>query len=119
MPGGTDAVQEEMSRGETCRSRAWLSVALAASLAACGGGSTPSPGPTPAPTPTPCSQTSLVQESGGIPGQTLVYDDFSVPDSGRLDVTMDWTYATSQLGFYLVPANTCTSTSSTRGAATS
>jgi hypothetical protein len=82
-------------------------MALAA-LAACGGGSDPVVQPTPAPTPTPCTQTSLVQDSGGLPGRTLVYDDFSVPDSGRLDVTMDWTFATSQMGFYLVPANTCT-----------
>ncbi len=38
----------------------------------------------------------------------LLYDDFSVPDSGRLDVTLDWTVAASPIGFYLVPANTCT-----------
>ena len=42
------------------------------------------------------------------PTLTLVYDDFSVPDSGRLDVTLDWTFASSPVGFYLVPANTCT-----------
>ncbi len=83
-------------------------MALAASLAACSSDPNPVVQSTPAPTPTPCTQTSLVQESGGIPGQTLVYDDFSVPDSGRLDVTMDWTVATSQVGLYLVPANTCT-----------
>jgi hypothetical protein len=38
----------------------------------------------------------------------VAYDDFSVPDSGRLDVTLDWTFASSRVGFYLVPANTCT-----------
>ena len=64
--------------------------------------------PTPTPTPTPCTQTTILNESGGIPGETLVYDDFSVPDSGRLDVTMDWTNSASPVGFYLVPANTCT-----------
>ena len=31
-----------------------------------------------------------------------------MPDSGRLDVTLDWTNASSLVGFYLVPANTCT-----------
>ena len=83
--------------------------ALVVALAACGGGSSgPTSTPTPAPTPTPCTQTTLVQESGGIPDLTLLYDDFSVPDSGRLDVTLDWTVASSPIGFYLVPANTCT-----------
>jgi hypothetical protein len=95
--------------GERRFSAYLVSAALAASLAACGGGSSSPPTtPTPAPTPTPCTQTPIVQDSGQIPGQTLVYEDFSVPDSGRLDVTLDWTFATSEIGFYLVPANTCT-----------
>jgi hypothetical protein len=37
-----------------------------------------------------------------------VFDDFSVSDSGRLDVTLDWTHTSSEIGFYLVPVNTCT-----------
>ena len=85
--------------------------ALALSLAGCGGsndGPTAAPTPVPTPTPTLCTQTNVAQDAGGIPGRTLVYDDFSVPDSGRLDVTMDWTNASSQVGFYLVPVNTCT-----------
>ena len=85
-----------------------LGCAFVVSMAGCGGGGNDITPATPVPTPTPCTQTTLVQESGGVPGLTLVYDDFSVPDSGRLDVTMDWTNASSQLGFYLVPANTCT-----------
>jgi hypothetical protein len=84
--------------------------ALVLSLEGCGGGDSPTAAPTPVPTPTPtlCTQTNVVQEAGGIRGRTLVYDDFSVPDSGRLDVTLDWTNASSQVGFYLVPVNTCT-----------
>jgi hypothetical protein len=84
---------------------------LAAVLAACGGSSSGPTGgsnPTPAPTPTPCTQTTLKQEGSGVPSLTLLYDDFSVPDTGRLDVTMDWTFAASQMGFYVVPANSCT-----------
>ena len=84
-------------------------LALAASLAACGGGgSGPTSTPTPAPTPTPCTQSTIKQEGGGITPSTLLYDDFSVPDSGRLDITLDWTNASSQMGVYLVPVNTCT-----------
>jgi hypothetical protein len=55
-----------------------------------------------------CTTTNVYQESGGIPASTVVYDDFSVPDTGRLDVTLDWTVASSPIGFYLVAANTCT-----------
>jgi hypothetical protein len=55
-----------------------------------------------------CSQASVYKDSGKIPTNTLAYDDFSVPDTGRLDVTLDWTFASSDIGFYLVPANTCT-----------
>ena len=81
-------------------------VGLASVLAGCGSDASPTP-PTPPTTLAPCTQTSLKQLSGGIPGRTLVFDDFSVPDAGRLDVTMDWTNAASMVGFYLVPANTC------------
>jgi len=55
-----------------------------------------------------CTQTNVYQDSGAVPAESIAYDDFSVPDSGRLDVTLDWTNASSQIGFYLVPANTCT-----------
>lgn len=57
---------------------------------------------------TDCTTTNVLQESEGIPSSTLLYDDFSVPDSGRLDVTLDWTVPSSLVGFYIVPANTCT-----------
>jgi hypothetical protein len=78
-----------------------------AGLAACGGG-TPTSNPTPSPSPTPCTQSIVAQDSGGLPARSVAFNDFSVPDSGRLDVTMDWTLASSNVGFYLVPANTCT-----------
>jgi hypothetical protein len=55
-----------------------------------------------------CNTTSVVQDSGGVPARTVIFEDFSVPDTGRLDVTLDWTLPASPVGFYLVPANTCT-----------
>lgn len=55
-----------------------------------------------------CTQTNIFQSNGPVTPSTLIFDDFSLPDTGRLDVTMDWTNATSPVGFYLVPANTCT-----------
>jgi hypothetical protein len=86
-----------------------LAAGLVAGLAACGGDGGPPGGPgTPAPTPTPCTQTTLDQGPVPLDPRTLVYDDFSVPDTGRLDITVDWTVASSMIGVYLVPANTCT-----------
>jgi len=80
---------------------------VALGLSACGGsdgGGTPM---TPTPTPTPCTQEVLFQENGPIPSLGAVFEDFSVPRPGRLDVTMDWTNNDSPVGFFLVPANTC------------
>lgn len=91
-------------------------VFLAAGLSACGGSSSvtqPCPGgttgtpPNCVATPPPCTQSTLYSSAETLPGRTLVYFDFSVPDTGRLDVTLDWTFPTSPVGFYLVPANTC------------
>jgi hypothetical protein len=73
----------------------------------CPAGTTGSP-PNCQPTPPPCTQSQVLQDSGGIPAQSVVFEDFSVPDSGRLDVILDWTVASNPVGFYLVPANTCT-----------
>ena len=86
-----------------------LAVASLVGLAACGGGSNPPGAPsTPAPTPTPCAQKVLDSGNGQLPTKTLAYYDFSVPETGRLDVTLDWTYASNTIGVYVTPANTCT-----------
>jgi len=55
-----------------------------------------------------CQQSTLVTESRGIGAKIIMYNDFSVPNKGRLDMTLDWTNAPSPMGLYLVPANTCT-----------
>jgi hypothetical protein len=54
-----------------------------------------------------CTQTVVESDSGSVEAHTLYFFDFSVPDSGRLDVTLDWTNPASRVGIYLVPANTC------------
>jgi hypothetical protein len=81
---------------------------LITGLGACGGGGSSTPTAATAPTPTPCTQTTVVQDGGPIDPSSAVYDDFSVPDSGRLDMTLDWTFPESAMGLYLVPANSCT-----------
>jgi hypothetical protein len=99
-----------MGRTLGFRSTARLAaVGALVALAACGGSSSgPTSNPTPAPTPTPCAQKVIDSDSGSLPSKTLVYYDFSVPDSGRLDITLDWTYASNNMGLYVTPANTCT-----------
>lgn len=118
----------DSKRSRACLAAAGLAVALATSLVACGGSGSCPQGSTGAPpnctqiqcpagtsgTPPNCTaiqacvQTVVESGSEAAKAKTLYYFDFSVPDAGRLDVTMDWTYAASRVGIYLVPANTCT-----------
>ena len=56
----------------------------------------------------PCTQSTVYSEPGPVEKNTLQYFDFSVPEAGRLDMTLDWTHDSSPMGLYLVPANTCT-----------
>jgi len=94
-----------------------LGVALAGVLAACGGGDG-GPGTCPAgqmgvppncaPILQPCQQDVLDSGGGAHPASTLAFYDFSVPRSGRLDITVDWTDPASPIGVYLVPVGTCT-----------
>ena len=55
-----------------------------------------------------CTQSVVMQDGWAVKSRTLHYEDFSVPDTGRLDITVDWTVAANPIGVYLVPANTCT-----------
>jgi hypothetical protein len=50
----------------------------------------------------------VYSNSGVVEAETLRHFDFSVPEAGRLDLTLDWTHASSLMGLYVVPANTCT-----------
>jgi hypothetical protein len=45
--------------------------------------------------------------NGSANANTAYYNDFSVPESGRLDITVDWTIATNRLGVWVVPVHTC------------
>jgi hypothetical protein len=57
----------------------------------------------------PCTQTVLFQGSGAVPSGFLVSQNFSVGTAGRLDVVVDWTFASSRVGVYVVvPAGQCT-----------
>jgi hypothetical protein len=89
------------------RSAVWLvAVALALPYWGCGGSSSPS-SPTAVATPEPCTQTTLLQQSGIITSSTLFSLPVTVATAGRLDLTVDWTFATNPVGLYLVQGS-CT-----------
>jgi hypothetical protein len=84
--------------------RFWaLAAALGAALVfpACGGNPITTPSPPP-PTMPPCSQTTVFQGGAAFPPSTLDTESFSTSTTGRLDVTLDWTFPASQLGVYVV-----------------
>ena len=81
-------------------------IALALMLPACGGSSTPTT-TTPTTTLPPCTQATLFQGPGSVPSSTLVSLTFSTSAAGRVDVILDWTFTSSTIGVYLVPANSC------------
>ena len=94
-----------------------LAIALAWTLGACGGdgpgrceeGQTGTPpNCVPIVVETACTQSVLDSGNGSASPFTLYRSDFSVPEAGRLDVTVDWTVASSRIGVYVVPVHTCT-----------
>lgn len=81
---------------------------LAAMLPSCSDSSSPTPVSTPPPTTTPpCTQSVLFQGSGELPSLTLVPVPFTTTATARVDATIDWTFADSSIGVWLVSANTC------------
>jgi hypothetical protein len=89
--------------------------AAAASLVACGGddngptaSSSPSPTPTPTPASTGCTQTTLATATRALTWNILDTTPFTTTQAGRVDVTVDWRDAGSNVGAYVVEAGTCT-----------
>ena len=72
-------------------------------LPACGGSSSdPSPVSTPPPTPPPVVESVVASGSGTLPARALALIPFSIPSSGTLDVTVEWTLATNDVHAYLM-----------------
>lgn len=96
-----------MRRGSDCVAV----LLLVSSLAACGGGSSsPSTPSTPAPTPVPAPVTSVIRQgsfAGLEPDFAVRLAPFATPRSGRLEIIVDWTFATNDLDIYLF-RNECT-----------
>ncbi len=84
-------------------------VVLAVGLFACGGsGNDCTNHPTgpgcipPATTLPPAVRTPIQTESGSLPARTVVRSPFTTPRNGTLDITVDWTFASSPIGVYVV-----------------
>ena len=75
------------------------SVCVAVSLSGCGGSSptTPTPTPTP-PTTIACTRDTLFQGSGSLPANTADFESFTTTATGRVDVSLDWTFPASKMG---------------------
>jgi hypothetical protein len=85
--------------------RAGLALACAILvMPACGGGSdTPNtPTPVTTPPPPPPAPTVVRQGAGPIPAETVGFVDFTTTLPGRLDVTVDWTFATNDVDIFIV-----------------
>jgi hypothetical protein len=89
------------------RNSCWIvSLLMALFLPACGGS-----GPTmvtPTPTPTPCTQTTLATGAGPIAAKHVGQQSITTSTTGRVDLTVDWTFPASLIGVYLVPQGNCT-----------
>jgi hypothetical protein len=81
-----------------------LAVLLAcALLPSCGSDRNNNPTPVPTPTPVPPAVSTVVSTgSGSVPVRILAFIPFSTTAAGRLDVTVDWTFATNDVDVYLV-----------------
>jgi hypothetical protein len=83
--------------------------ALMIGLPACGGGGSVVAPPLPTPTPTPVT-TTVIFEAAFPPleaGDGAI-GDFSIPNAGAVRATLDWTFRTNGMVFFLFSGTTCT-----------
>lgn len=92
------------------RSRLAVAFALMVVLPACGGGGSTSPNPVPAATPTPAPTTTVIFQSAFPPLEQfgVAIGDFPIPNGGTVRATMDWTFATNDMIFFIFSGTTCT-----------
>jgi hypothetical protein len=85
------------------RRGAWLALAAVAMLPACGSDSAPTPPSTTPPTTLPpVTQAVVASGSGALPALNAAGIAFNTSTSGRLDATVEWTFASNDVDVYLV-----------------
>jgi hypothetical protein len=81
------------------------------------GGSNPTPTAAPTATVTACQGQTLLKGTAPIPAQAVLFTEFTLKASGRVDVSIDWTRADATMRIAIVQgqcnandfkANTCT-----------
>jgi hypothetical protein len=87
-------------------SKRFAAILPALLLPACGGGGSPTTAPPPTTLP-PCVQTVILQASDEVPANTALLFAFSTSSLGRLDATVDWTFAATPMAVYIVNQATC------------
>jgi hypothetical protein len=84
--------------------------ALMIGLPACGGGGSTAPNPVPTATPTPAPTTTVIFQSAFPPLDQFEYavGDFPIPNNGAVRATLEWTFATNDMLFFIFSGTTCT-----------
>jgi hypothetical protein len=77
-------------------------------LPACGGDGPTRPTTTTTLPPPPPAPEVVVQAAGQVPAEEARYVQFTTTRGGRLDITLDWTFATNDLDVLLVRGGPCT-----------
>jgi hypothetical protein len=81
---------------------AWLLVLLAMLLPGCKGSAGGTTSATPPVTKPVCQQTTVLDRPSALEAAGYVYQTFSTSQTGRIDITVDWTLAASPISIYLV-----------------
>jgi hypothetical protein len=83
---------------------------LMVGLPACGGGGNSAPNPVPTATPTPAPTTTVLFDAPWPPLEQFGYafGDFPIPNSGTVRATIDWTFPTNHVLFFIFSGGTCT-----------
>jgi hypothetical protein len=80
----------------------WLLMALATLLPGCKGDAGGTTSATPPVTTPVCQQTTILERASGLEANGYVYQTFSTSQTGRIDITVDWTIPASPISLYLV-----------------
>jgi hypothetical protein len=70
--------------------------------------STPTPAPNPSPSPSGCTQTTLATETLTLDRNALDATPFTTTAAARVDITVDWQNADSNVGAFVAEAGACT-----------
>ena len=84
--------------------------ALMIGLPACGGGGSTGPNPPPTATPTPAPTTTVIFQEAFPPldAGDGVAGDFNIPGAGAVRATMDWTFPSNGMVYFIFSGTTCT-----------